>query len=85
MQVQDRYDGGKILVAVETDHSGSNLFKEEADQPDQTKWREAIKDEIWKINQREVWTLVDLPPGRKISATRRAYQAKTNAVEETDR
>lgn len=39
-----------------------------------------MEDEIRAINQKEVWTLVHLPPGSKIITTRSVYQAKTNAV-----
>lgn len=79
-QEPNRYEDNKIMVAVEkhlADHPGHRrrLPIDQIKLHGETPW----KKEIRTTHQKKVWTLTDLPPGRKTIATRWLLQNKTNA------
>lgn len=77
-QEPDRY--GKLMIAA---HScllhDPRSYEEARDRRNHRKWREAMEDEIWTIQQKPVWTLTERPAGKKFIATRWVYQVKKKA------
>src|SRR3954462_15158561 len=46
---------------------------------DSNKWKEAMKSEIGSMYDNQVWTLVDLPDGRKAVENKWIFKKKTDA------
>ena len=49
------------------------------DSADSEKWLEAMKSEIGSMHENQVWTLVDLPEGRKAVENKWIFKKKTDA------
>ena len=48
--------------------------------PESEKWLEAMKSEMKSLYKNEVWTLVDIPEGRKAIENKWIFKKKTDAV-----
>ena len=47
------------------EHDEPANYKESMEGPESEKWLEAMKSEIGSMYDNQVWTLVDIPDGRK--------------------
>lgn len=64
-QEPDRYEGGMIKVAVETDHEDPpGTYKEATNQQEKAKLWKAMEGEVRTIKRKDVWILTHLTPGR---------------------
>src|SRR4051794_41463905 len=52
-----------VMLVDNTDDPAT--YEEAMMSPDSNKWQEAMKSEIGSMYENQVWTLVDLPDGRK--------------------
>lgn len=58
--------------------SSTQNIKEALSHPSNDKWNIALQKEMSSINQNKVWTLVDLPRGRKASWNKWVLKIKRN-------
>ena len=54
-------------------------YEEAMVSPDSDKWLEAMKSEMGSMYENQVWTLVDLPDGRKAVENKWIFKRKTDA------
>ena len=54
------------------------MFQESQLSPERDHWNRAMCEEIKVMNSREVWTLVDLPPGSKVIGSKWVYTIQTD-------
>jgi hypothetical protein len=54
-------------------------YEEAMMSPDSGKWQDAMKSEMGSIYENQVWTLVDLPDGRKAIENKWIFNKKTDA------
>ena len=74
----DWYDSVMNVMLVDnTDNP--ETYEEAMMSPDSNKWQEAMKSEIGSMYENQVWTLVDLPDGRKAVENKWIFKKKTDA------
>src|SRR4051795_152072 len=74
----DWYDSVmNVMVVDNTDDP--ETYEEAMMSPDSNKWQEAMKSEIGSMYENQVWTLVDLPDGRKAVENKWIFKKKTDA------
>src|SRR4051812_34991074 len=66
-----------VMVVDNTDDP--ETYEEAMMSPDSNKWQEAMKSEIGSMYENQVWTLVDLPDGRKAVENKWIFKKKTDA------
>jgi hypothetical protein len=54
-------------------------YKETMESPESEKWLKAMKSEIGSMYDNKVWTLVDIPEGRKAVEKKWIFKKKTDA------
>ena len=55
----------EVYIVTPHDDKEPKTVKEELECPAKEKWKVALEDEMESLKVNQVWTLVDLPPGRK--------------------
>lgn len=72
--------GDLIVGAVISDdlHEPAN-YKEAMEGPESEKWLEAMKSEIGSMHDNKLWTLIDIPEGRKTVENKCIFKKKTDA------
>src|SRR3954466_15320608 len=65
------------VMVVESDDPAT--YDEAMTSPDSDKWKEAMKSEMGSMYENQVWTLVDLPDGRKTVENKWIFKKKTDA------
>ena len=60
----DWYDSALNVILVDNTDDPAT-YEEAMVSPDSDKWLEAMKSEMGSMYENQVWTLVDLPDGRK--------------------
>jgi hypothetical protein len=66
----------KIVLLIEQDEPTN--YKEAMEGPEFDKWLEAKKSEIGSMHNNKVWTLVDIPAGRKVLENKWIFKKKTD-------
>src|SRR3954454_6554294 len=66
-----------VMLVDNTDDP--TTYEEAMMSPDSNKWQEAMKSEIGSMYENQVWTLVDLPDGRKAVENKWIFKKKTDA------
>ena len=74
----DWYDPVMSVMLVEN-ADDPETYEEAMMSPDSNKWQEAMKSEIGSMYENQVWTLVDLPDGRKAVENKWIFKKKTDA------
>ena len=70
-------NGMVIVMLVEQDEPAT--YKEAMEGPESEKWLEAMKSEIGSMYDNQVWTMVDIPEGRKAVENKWIFNKKTDA------
>ena len=72
------YDSSlNVMLVDNTDDPAT--YEEAMVSPDSDKWLEAMKSEMGSMYENQVWTLVDLPDGRKAVENKWIFKRKTDA------
>src|SRR3954465_1052068 len=66
-----------VMLVDNTDDPAT--YEEAMMSPDSNKWQEAMKSEIGSMYENQVWTLVDLPDGRKAVENKWIFKKKIDA------
>ena len=74
----DWYDPVMSVMLVDNTDD-PETYEEAMMSPDSNKWQEAMKSEIGSMYENQVWTLVDLPDGRKAVENKWIFKKKTDA------
>src|SRR4051812_3302086 len=74
----DWYDPVMSVMLVDNTDDPAT-YEEVMMSQDSNKWQEAMKSEIGSMYKNQVWTLVDLPDGRKAIENKLIFKKKTNA------
>ena len=78
MRSAPEWYGNPILEVMLLDHDEPTNYEEATMSPDSAKWLEAMKSEIGSMYENKVWTLVDLPIGRKAIENKWIFKRKTD-------
>ena len=71
---------GPVMSVMLVDNTDDpETYEEAMMSPDSNKWQEAMKSEIGSMYENQVWTLVDLPDGRKAVENKWIFKKKTDA------
>src|SRR3954469_24962794 len=73
----DWYDPVMSVILVDNTDD-PETYEEAMMSPDSNKWQEAMKSEIGSMYENQVWTLVDLPDGRKAVENKWIFKKKTD-------
>ena len=68
---------GNPVMLLENDDPAT--YEEAMMSPDSEKWLDAMKSEMGSMRDNQVWTLVDLPDGRKAVENKWIFKKKTDA------
>ena len=71
--------GNPVLDEMLLDNDEPTNYEEAMMSPNSNKWLEAMKSEIGSMYENQVWTLVDLPDGRKAVENKWIFKRKTDA------
>ena len=71
--------GNPVMSVMLLDNDEPTNYEEAMMSPDSEKWLEAMKSEIGSMYDNQVWTLVDLPDGRKAVENKWIFKKKTYA------
>ena len=71
--------GNPVLTVLLMEHDEPKTYKEAMAGPESEKWLEAIKSEMGSMYDNQVWTLVDIPEGRKAVENKWIFKKKTDA------
>ena len=71
--------GNPVLTVLLLEHGEPENYKEAMAGPESEKWLEAIKSEMGSMYDNQVWTLVDIPEGRKAVENKWIFKKKTDA------
>ena len=71
--------GNPVLTVLLVEHDEPANYKEAMEGPESEKWLEAMKSELGSMYDNKVWTLVDIPDGRKAVENKWIFQKKTDA------
>src|SRR3954469_441345 len=74
----DWYDPVMSVMLVDN-NDDPETYEEAMMSPDSNKWQEAMKSEIGSMYENQVWTLMDLPDGRKVVENKWIFKKKTDA------
>src|SRR4051812_5156060 len=66
-----------VMLVDNTDDPAT--YEEAMMSPDSNKWQDAMKSESGSMYENQVWTLVDLPDGRKAVENKWIFKKKTDA------
>ena len=67
------------MTVLLVEHDKPANYKEAMEGPESEKWLEAMKSEIGSMYDNKVWTLVDIPDGRKAVENKWIFKKKTDA------
>ena len=68
------------MTVLLVEHDEPANYKEAMECPESEKWLEAMKSEMGSMYENQVWTLVDLPEGRKAVENKWIFKKKTDAA-----
>jgi hypothetical protein len=71
--------GNPVLTVLLVEHDEPANYKEAMEGPESEEWLEAMKSEIGSMYDNKVWTLVDIPDGRKAVENKWIFKKKTDA------
>ncbi|KAK1642030.1 hypothetical protein QYE76_059835 [Lolium multiflorum] len=74
----DWYDPALNVILVDNNND-PETYEEAMMSPDSNKWQEAMKSEMGSMYENQVWTLVDLPDGRKVVENKWIFKKKIDA------
>lgn len=66
-------------AAFKNDETEPQNYKEATEGPKAPKWGEAMKEEINRLKELDIWTLCDRPQGKTVIGSTWKYKIKTNA------
>jgi hypothetical protein len=73
-----KWNGDLVKTVMLVEHGEPTNYKEAMDEPESKKWLEAMKSEIGSMHNNQVWTLVDIPAGRKAVENKWIFKKKTD-------
>ena len=71
--------GNPVLTVLLVQHDEPTNYKEAMEGPESEKWLEAMKYEMGSMYEHQVWSLVDIPEGRKAVENKWIFKKKTDA------
>ena len=75
----------EAYIATPQDDDEPETIKEALEYPTKEKWKVALEEEIESMKVNQVWSLVDLPPGRKAIGNKWILKIKRKADGSIDR